>query len=333
MVVVEDPPLGVFLGLRRNLAGVFLGTVDLVGAFSPRPQLLRLHLERPALLELQPPVLCSEEVQGLLCLSPLEVLEEFLVVVEDQVVEALCLEVDQLEDRQSLEEEQQQLQVEPPAQCLEGILLFQPLGGAVCLEEDLQPVHLVSQVCLDKLQYLLLASLEPLLVPQSSLEGEFLEQQQAPQALFLEAQARKPPAQGLCLGKLLLQQLQALCLAKSHQPLLLQAPFSANLLLQLQDQAQYLDNPQQPLPQPLFLASQLPRPLGHCLASSLQLTLQLDSQANPQAPQVDFSGPHLSPHPGQVDFLAPLLNPLPGVFLGLLQLQAVAGCLVRLRSL
>ena len=332
MVVVGDPPLGVFLGLRRNPAGVCLGTVDLVGAFFPRPQLLRLHLGRPALLELQPPVLCSEEEQGLLCLSPLEVQEEFLVVAEDQVVEALCLEVDQLEDRQSLEEEQQQLQVEAPAQFLEGLLPFQPLGGAVCLEVDLQPVHLVSQVCLDKLQHLLPASLEPLPVPQSSLEGEFLEQQQAPQALFLEAQARKPPAQGLCLGKLLLQQLQALCLDNSRQPLLPQAPFSANHLLQLQDQAQYLDNPQQPLPRPPFLASQPPHPLGHCLASSLQLTLQLDSQANPQAQQEDFLVPHLSPHPGQVDFLAPLLNPLLGVFLGLLQPQAVAASLARQRS-
>ena len=106
MVVVGGPPLRVFLGPRRNPAGVFSGTVDPAGAFFPRPQLLRLHLGRPALLELQPPVLRLEQEQGLLCLSPLEVQEEFLVVVEEQVVETLCLQVDQLEDRQSLEEEQ-----------------------------------------------------------------------------------------------------------------------------------------------------------------------------------------------------------------------------------
>ena len=78
-------------------------------------------------------------------------------------MEALCLQVDQLEDHQSLEEEQQQLQVEAPAQCLEGL---QPLEEAACLEEDPQPVHLVSQVCLDKLQHHLPAYLELLPAPQ-----------------------------------------------------------------------------------------------------------------------------------------------------------------------
>ena len=162
-VVVGEPALGVFLGLPRNLAVVSSVTVDLAGAFFHRPQLPHLRLVQPALLALQQPVLFLEEVQGLLCLSPLEVQEEFLGVVEEQVEEALCLQVVNLEGRQYLEEELQELQVEAPAQCLEGL---QPLEEAACLEEDPQPVHLVSQVCLDKLQHHLPAYLELLPAPQ-----------------------------------------------------------------------------------------------------------------------------------------------------------------------
>ena len=163
VVVVGEPALGGFLGLPRNLVVVFSATMDLAGAFFPRPQLPHLRLGQPALLALQQPVLFLEEVQGLLCLSPLEVQEEFLVVVEDQVEEALCLQVVNLEGRQYLEEELQELQVEAPAQCLEGL---QPLEEAACLEEDPQPVHLVSQVCSDKPQHHLPAYLELLPAPQ-----------------------------------------------------------------------------------------------------------------------------------------------------------------------
>ena len=105
-VVVGEPALGVSLGLSRNLVEVFLATVALVGAFFPQHQLPHLRLGRPALLALQPQVLFLEEEQQPLCLSHLEVQEEFLGVVEDQVEEALCLQVDNLEDHQSLEEEE-----------------------------------------------------------------------------------------------------------------------------------------------------------------------------------------------------------------------------------
>ena len=328
-VVVGEPVLGVFLGLSRKLVEVFSATVAQAGAFFPRPQLPHLRLARRALLAHQPPVLCSEEEQGLLCLSPLEMQEEFLGVVEEQVGEALCLQVGNLEDHQSLEEELQRLQVEDPAQYLEDL---QPLGEAVCLEEDLlHPVHLVSQVCLDKLQHHLPACLEPLPAPQPSQQGGFLEQPQALPAHCLGAQARKLPAQALSLGRLLQPQPQPPCLDNSLQPLLLQAPFSANLLLQLQDQAQYLDNPQQQLLPPLSLASQPPHPQDHCSANQ-QLTLLLDSKSSLQTQQEDFLVAHLSPHLGQVDFLGRQLNPLLGVFLGLLQPQAVAASLARQRS-
>ena len=81
LVVVGEPAPGVFLGLLKNLVVVYLATVDPVGAYFRQRQLPRRLSVLPVLLALKLLILYLEEVQELLlCLSPLEVLEEFLVV-------------------------------------------------------------------------------------------------------------------------------------------------------------------------------------------------------------------------------------------------------------